>query len=168
MIDWRHWHNEPYLVGGLVLIGWLWAVCAGPLRSRLAPGVPFPRGQAWRFYGSLLIFYLAVGSPLDQIGDTARFSGVNAQFVNLAVCCQGAGREKGHHNETQKNFHGVVNRDYASAGKKIQDFVDPTSNRIFDQRDVTARYAILHARESQRLGRRTPMSNLTLTFHGAC
>jgi putative membrane protein len=23
MIDWRHWHNEPYLVGGLVFLGWL-------------------------------------------------------------------------------------------------------------------------------------------------
>ena len=74
MIDWRHWHNEPYLVGGLVLVGWLWAICAGPLRGRLAPGVPFPRGHAWRFYGSLLIFYLAVGSPLDQIGERFLFS----------------------------------------------------------------------------------------------
>ena len=24
MIDWSHWHNEPYLVGGLVFLGWLW------------------------------------------------------------------------------------------------------------------------------------------------
>ncbi|MEY4088901.1 MAG: hypothetical protein RJB55_1172, partial [Verrucomicrobiota bacterium] len=26
MIDWRHWHNEPWLVGGLVVLGWLWAI----------------------------------------------------------------------------------------------------------------------------------------------
>jgi putative membrane protein len=75
MIDWRHWHNEPYLVGGLVLLGWLWAVLAGPGRARLAPaGTPFPRGRAWAFYGSLLVFYLAVGSPLDQIGERFLFS----------------------------------------------------------------------------------------------
>src|SRR5688500_6791297 len=74
MIDWRHWHNEPYLVGGLVLVGWLWAICAGPLRARLAPGVVFPRAHAWRFYASLAIFYLAVGSPLDQIGERFLFS----------------------------------------------------------------------------------------------
>ncbi len=75
MIDWRHWHNEPYLVGGLVLLGWLWAVLAGPLRARLAPpGTPFPRTQAWLFYSSLVIFYLAVGSPLDQIGERFLFS----------------------------------------------------------------------------------------------
>ena len=67
MIDWRHWHNEPLLVGGLVFAGWWWALLAGPLRDRLAPGVPFPRRQAWYFYSALVLFYLAVGSPLDQI-----------------------------------------------------------------------------------------------------
>ena len=75
MIDWRHWHNEPYLVGGLVLLGWLWAVLAGPLRARLASAhEPFPRAQAWWFYGALIVFYLAVGSPLDQIGERFLFS----------------------------------------------------------------------------------------------
>jgi putative membrane protein len=74
MIDWRHWHNEPYLVGGIVLLGWLYAILAGPLRARLAPGAPFPRGQAAQFYTALVIFYLAVGSPLDQIGERFLFS----------------------------------------------------------------------------------------------
>jgi putative membrane protein len=75
MIDWSHWHNEPYLVGGLVLLGWLWAVLAGPLRSRLtSANEPFPRAQAAWFYCSLLVFYLAVGSPLDQIGERFLFS----------------------------------------------------------------------------------------------
>lgn len=74
MIDWRHWHNEPYLVGGLVIAGWLWAILAGPLRSRLAPGAPFPRKHAWYFYSALVVFYLAVGSPLDQIGERFLFS----------------------------------------------------------------------------------------------
>jgi putative membrane protein len=74
MIDWRHWHNEPFLIGGVVLLGWCWALLAGPLRSWLAPGAPFPRRQAWAFYGSLVIFYLAVGSPLDQMGERFLFS----------------------------------------------------------------------------------------------
>ena len=33
MIDWSHWHNEPYLVGGLIFLGWLYAVLTGPLRD---------------------------------------------------------------------------------------------------------------------------------------
>ena len=74
MIDWRHWHNEPWLIGGLVLLGWGWAVLAGPFRARLAPGVGFPRAHAVRFYAGLLCFYIAVGSPLDQIAERFLFS----------------------------------------------------------------------------------------------
>lgn len=69
MIDWTHWHNEPYLVGGLIFFGWLYAILTGPWRSRLAPGTAYPRRQAILFYSSLVIFYLAVGSPLDQAGE---------------------------------------------------------------------------------------------------
>jgi putative membrane protein len=68
MIDWTHWHNEPYLVGGLIMLGWLYALLTGPLRPRLTTEV-FSRKQAFCFYGALFIFYLAVGSPLDQIGE---------------------------------------------------------------------------------------------------
>jgi putative membrane protein len=70
MIDWTHWHNEPYLVGGLILLGWWYALATGPFRARLAPpGTPFPRAHAIRFYLGLICFYLAVGSPLDQAGE---------------------------------------------------------------------------------------------------
>lgn len=91
MIDWTHWHNEPYLVGGLVLLGWLWALLAGPLRSRIAPAeTPFPRRQACWFYSALVVFYLAVGSPLDQIGERFLFSAHMLQHQLLvypaAIC----------------------------------------------------------------------------------
>ena len=69
MIDWTHWHNEPFLVGGLIFLGWLYAILTGPMRSRLAPGAPYPRRQAIQFYASLFCFYLGVGSPLDQMAE---------------------------------------------------------------------------------------------------
>jgi putative membrane protein len=70
MLDWTHWHNEPHLVGGLILLGWLYALATGPFRARIAPaGTAWPRGHALRFYSALIIFYLAVGSPLDQAGE---------------------------------------------------------------------------------------------------
>ena len=70
MLDWTHWHNEPYLVGGLILLGWLYALATGPLRFRFAPpDTPYSRAHAIRFYAALFIFYLAVGSPLDQAGE---------------------------------------------------------------------------------------------------
>lgn len=74
MVSWTHWHNEPLLVGTLVLAAWAYALAVGPWRFRLAPGEPFPRVQAWRFYAGLVVFYLAVGSPLDQIGERYLFS----------------------------------------------------------------------------------------------
>jgi putative membrane protein len=69
MIDWRHWHNEPFLIGGLVFAGWLYTILTGPLRQRLAAGAGYPRGRACCFYSALIVFYVAVGSPLDQIGE---------------------------------------------------------------------------------------------------
>ncbi|MSU46757.1 MAG: cytochrome c oxidase assembly protein [Lacunisphaera sp.] len=69
MIDWTHWHNEPFLIGGLIFLGWLFAILAGPLRQHLAPGAAYPHRHAVMFYAALVIFYLAVGSPLDQAGE---------------------------------------------------------------------------------------------------
>lgn len=69
MIDWAHWHNEPFLVGGLIFLGWLYAILTGPLRARIAPGAAYPRREAVRFYSGLVVFYLAVGSPLDQVAE---------------------------------------------------------------------------------------------------
>jgi putative membrane protein len=68
VIDWSHWHNEPFLVGGLIVLGWAYAVVTGPLRTRLTDA-SFPRPHAVRFYFALILFYLGVGSPLDQIAE---------------------------------------------------------------------------------------------------
>jgi putative membrane protein len=84
MIDWGHWHNEPYLIGGIILLGWLYAVMTGPLRAHLAPpGTPYPVRQAWLYYSGLMVFYLAVGSPLDQIGERFLFSAHMVQHMLL-------------------------------------------------------------------------------------
>jgi putative membrane protein len=68
MIDWGSWHSEPILVGALVILGWLYALAVGPLRARIAPWAPFPRGEALCFGGGLFLLYLAWGSPLDLVG----------------------------------------------------------------------------------------------------
>ena len=67
MIDWGSWRHQPVLLGGLVLLGWLYALATGPARGRLAPGEPFPRQRAIRFYAGLVLLYLALGSPLDFV-----------------------------------------------------------------------------------------------------
>lgn len=87
MIDWTHWHNEPYLIAGLILAGWAYGLAIGPFRHRVAPGSPFPRGRAWCFYGALVLFYLAVGSPLDQLGERFLFSAHMVQHQLLMYPC---------------------------------------------------------------------------------
>lgn len=81
MIVWTHWHNEPLLIGALVLVAWAYALAVGPWRFRLAPAAPFPAAQVARFAAGLLVFYGAVGSPLDQIGERFLFSAHMAQHM---------------------------------------------------------------------------------------
>lgn len=65
-----HWHTEPLLLLLVVGAGWLYALCVGPWRSRWAPTLTtVPWGDVGRFYAGILVGYLAVGSPLDQLGE---------------------------------------------------------------------------------------------------
>ena len=79
-----HWHTEPLLLITLLLVGWLYALGTGPLRDRIAPDVSeYPRRAALLFYLGLIIVYLAVGSPLDQIGEQFLFSAHMTQHMLL-------------------------------------------------------------------------------------
>ncbi|MDP4609695.1 MAG: cytochrome c oxidase assembly protein [Opitutales bacterium] len=78
-----HWHTEPLLLISLLLVGWLYALGTGPLRSRIALGEAFPTGKAVLFYCGLIITYLAVGSPLDQIGEQFLFCAHMTQHMLL-------------------------------------------------------------------------------------
>ena len=83
MIDWWQWRNEPVLVDGIVLAGWIYAMLAGPFRRRLAGGEPFPRARAVRFYAALGLLYLAVASPWSRVGENFLFSAHMAQLLAI-------------------------------------------------------------------------------------
>lgn len=78
-----HWHTEPLLLITLLGVGWLFGLGVGPLRHRVAPGQVFPTGQTITFYLGLVVVYLAVGSPLDQIGEQFLFSAHMVQHMLL-------------------------------------------------------------------------------------
>ncbi len=80
-MNWWHWHTEPELIGGLLLLAWLYALATGPLRPQLAPGRAYPRGEAICFYSGLALLYLAVGSPLDLMGEVYLFSAHMLQHI---------------------------------------------------------------------------------------
>ena len=78
-----HWHTEPLLVLTFVGAVWLHALACGPLRRRLAPGSAYPVGAAVRFHLGAVAAYLAVGSPLDQLGEGYLFSAHMLQHMLL-------------------------------------------------------------------------------------
>ncbi len=53
------------------------------MREQIAPGIRFPKGSAIAFYLGLIITYLAVGSPLDQIGEQFLFCAHMVQHMLL-------------------------------------------------------------------------------------
>lgn len=78
-----HWHTEPLLLISLLGAGWLYALGSGPLRTKISKDQPYPVGSAILFYLGLIITYLAVGSPLDQIGEQFLFSAHMIQHMLL-------------------------------------------------------------------------------------
>ena len=78
-----HWHTEPVLLITLLGIGWLYALAIGPLRAKLNGTAQFPMARCICFYLGLALVYLAVGSPLDQIGEQFLFCAHMAQHMLL-------------------------------------------------------------------------------------
>lgn len=71
-MTWK-WDTNPFLLGGLLAVALLYRAAMGPLRRRLAPDAPFPLRQALWIDSALLLFYVAVGSPLDEASERFLF-----------------------------------------------------------------------------------------------
>jgi putative membrane protein len=76
MIQWTHWHTEPLLIGSILLVSWAYSLAVSPLRPSAQS---FPRRESVYFASGILSFYLAVGSPLDALGENFLFSAHMAQ-----------------------------------------------------------------------------------------
>ena len=74
MVQWNHWHTEPALLTGILAVVWAYLVLTGPLRGKLDPKAPHPRRETIYFFFGVVIFYIAVGSPLDAMGEGFLFS----------------------------------------------------------------------------------------------
>jgi len=74
MIKWAHWHTEPALLVGILVVVWVYLVVIGPIRERIDARAGYPRRELYWFIAGVLSFYLAVGSPLDAMGENFLFS----------------------------------------------------------------------------------------------
>ena len=68
-----HWHTEPALIGGLLFICWCYAIIVGPYRKNFSPNLPYSHRHTLWFSAAIISFYLAVGSPLDAMGENFLF-----------------------------------------------------------------------------------------------
>lgn len=78
------WQLDPVLLGSLVTLATLFALSAGPLRGRLAPGRPFPIRSAALFYAALLLIYLLEGSPLHDLAESYSLTAHMIQHLGIA------------------------------------------------------------------------------------
>ena len=87
MISLYHWHTEPFLIGSLLALGWVYALMVGPLRTRMFGPWPLPRKEIGCFSAGVVMFYLSVGSPLDALGESFLFSAHMVQHNLLMYVC---------------------------------------------------------------------------------
>ena len=74
MVEWVHWHTEPTLLVGILLVVWGYLILSGPFRDKLDREASYPRTNLGWFLAGVVSFYLAVGSPLDAVGEGFLFS----------------------------------------------------------------------------------------------
>lgn len=68
------WNTEIDLIGGLLAVAVLYRMALRMGWARYTPDQPFPLRSLLLMDAALVVFYLAVGSPLDEAGDTFLFS----------------------------------------------------------------------------------------------
>jgi len=74
MIEWVHWHTEPALLIGILAVTWAYLLLVGPLRDKVDAAAAWPRAATAWFVAGVVSFYIAVGSPLDAMGENFLFS----------------------------------------------------------------------------------------------
>ena len=79
------WNWEPSILIGTVLITGLYLYAVGPLRKRYYPEEPVKNGQTVSFLLGMFLMFLALVSPLDELGDSYLFSAHMVQHLVLTV-----------------------------------------------------------------------------------
>ena len=82
-----HWHTEPALIGGILFVGWVYSLFMGPYRTHTFPDLQNTTRYSLWFAAGLITFYLAVGSPLDPLGENFLFSAHMIQHNILMYIC---------------------------------------------------------------------------------
>jgi len=79
------WNWEPSILIGSALITGLYLYAIGPLRKRYFAAVQVRTGQTISFLLGMLVMFLALVSPLDELGDSYLFSAHMVQHLFLTI-----------------------------------------------------------------------------------
>lgn len=79
------WNLEPSILIGTFLITGLYLYAIGPFRKRHFPDEPIMAVQTIAFLSGMLIIFLALVSPLDELGDSYLFSAHMLQHLCLTI-----------------------------------------------------------------------------------
>jgi putative membrane protein len=79
------WNLESSILIGTALITGLYLYAIGPYRKRHFPDEPIKTGQTIAFLSGMLIMFLALVSPLDELGDSYLFSAHMVQHLFLTI-----------------------------------------------------------------------------------
>jgi putative membrane protein len=79
------WTWEPSILIGTALITGLYLYAIGPLRKRYYPAEQVRTGQTISFLLGILVMFLALVSPLDELGDSYLFSAHMVQHLFLTI-----------------------------------------------------------------------------------
>ncbi len=79
------WHFAPSVVIGCILLIGFYLYTVGPWRRRNFPDERVSRGQITMFLLAIAIIFLALVSPLDELGDTYLFSAHMVQHLLITI-----------------------------------------------------------------------------------
>src|SRR5439155_4642252 len=79
------WNWEPSILIGTALIVGLYLYAVGPLRKRYHLAERVKRSQVVYFLLGVFLMFLALVSPLDELGDTYLFSAHMVQHLFLTI-----------------------------------------------------------------------------------
>ena len=81
------WQFDPVLIGSLLALSVGYSLAVGPLRSKLAPGQPFPFKKALIFSSAIVLTYLTEGSPLHDLSERYLLSAHMVQHLLITYFC---------------------------------------------------------------------------------
>ena len=83
--SWTSWHGHPSVIIGLILLAGWYLVGVGPLRRRYGWAERVGSGEAALFLTGVLVLFVALVSPLHELGDEYLFSAHMVQHLLLTL-----------------------------------------------------------------------------------